>query len=566
MVTRRRFLQAGALLGAGSMLPWHTTSLPTLHAAPRRPAILTKFVDPLPIPPAWTSAQLAANGLVMATARHRFHRDLPETPTWGYGGATYLGPTIDAQRGTPVSFTARNRLGPHPLSIDTSLHGPNLPGVNDQTNPRVSLHLHGGYVEPQFDGYPEDTFVPGQEHLYTYPNDQQSGTIWYHDHALGITRLNVYAGLAGFYLVRDPVTEAGLPVGAPYEIPLAIQDKSFNADGTLFYPSPWEPEFFGDVAVVNGKAWPTHEVARGWYRLRLLNGSSSRVYHLRFSPSVPMYQIGSDTGMLNAPMKLSSIILAPGERADVMVDFSKVAAGKQIILENRKLPRFVVSPETVAIREIMRFVVTRYTGFQWALPKKPRPGNPVLQPGPGIRQRNLTLVEIMDMTTGAPMMALLNNRHWDTDEIERPSVGTVEQWNLINLTMDTHPIHLHLVQFQILNRQSFDAARYLWDVYGTDMLHHHLVGTGAMPYPSPDGYLKGKPITPDTYEGGWKDTIQAHPGMVTRILVPFGPNAAPGVPFGQNHRANPITGRYVWHCHILDHEDNEMMLPYEVVP
>jgi FtsP/CotA-like multicopper oxidase with cupredoxin domain len=144
-------------------------------------------------------------------------------------------------------------------------------------------------------------------------------------------------------------------------------------------------------------------------------------------------------------------------------------------------------------------------------------------------------------------------------------VDTLEQWNLINLTADTHPIHLHLVQFQLLNRQPINVGKYLLDVYGTDMLSPADIGKGRMPYPSVDGYLTGPARGPAAYERGWKDTIQAHPGMVTRILVPFGPGAALGVPFGQQHRRNPFTGEYVWHCHILDHEDNEMMLPYEVV-
>ena len=173
--------------------------------------------------------------------------------TYGYGGASYLGPTIEAQRGNPVVFVARNRLGLHPLGIDEALHGPDT--AVDQLFPRASLHLHGGYTEPGSDGYPEDTFTPGQDHVYRYANDQQAGSTWYHDHALGITRLNVYAGLAGFYLIRHASVEAGLPSGK-FEIPLAIQDKSFISDGgthQLSYPDPWEPEFFGDVVVVNGR-------------------------------------------------------------------------------------------------------------------------------------------------------------------------------------------------------------------------------------------------------------------------------------------------------------------------
>jgi spore coat protein A, manganese oxidase len=276
---RRSFLRMAGTVGAGLALPlrFGATAL-AQPAGTVDGGSLTRFVDPLPVPPTWQSAQLAARGLRMAPAEHRFHPELATTPTWGYGGATYLGPTIEARRGVPVTFTAYNDLGHHILGVDEELHGPDM--ADDQAHPRVSLHQHGGYVEPESDGYPEDTFVPGETHPYHYPHDQQSGTLWYHDHALGITRLNVYAGLAGFYLIRDPHERSlGLPP-APFEIPLAIQDKAFNADGTMHYPDPWEPEFFGDVALVNGAAWPYLDVRRGWYRLRLLNGSNARFYNL----------------------------------------------------------------------------------------------------------------------------------------------------------------------------------------------------------------------------------------------------------------------------------------------
>jgi FtsP/CotA-like multicopper oxidase with cupredoxin domain len=160
---------------------------------------------------------------------------------------------------------------------------------------------------------------------------------------------------------------------------------------------------------------------------------------------------------------------------------------------------------------------------------------------------------------------LLNAREWDTDDIERPRVNTLECWEIVNLTADTHPIHLHLVQFRVVDRQPFNVDAYMQDVFGVTELTNDEVETVTGSFPSPHDYLTGPPVGPTATEHGWKDTVQAHPGMVTRILVPFGPDAGPGVPFGQ-HVTTPFTGRYVWHCHILDHEDNEMMLPYEVVP
>jgi spore coat protein A, manganese oxidase len=567
-VSRRAFLKTGAAAAGALAVPWSGFRWALAEEMPP-PLIdggsLARFIDPLPIPPAWSTAQLAANGLTMAPGMHRFSSQLGETPTWGYGDGAYLGPTIEAIPGTPVEFVARNRLGPHLLTVDTELHGPNM--ADDAAAPRVSLHLHGGYTEPESDGYPEDTFLPGEDHPYRYENDQAAGTMWYHDHALGITRLNVYAGLAGLYPVRGEV-DAMLPFG-PYEIPLVIQDKSLHADpgnGTnpLAYPNPWEPEFFGDIAVVNGATWPYLQVDRGWYRLRLVNGSGSRIYHLSLDPSRPFLQIGTDTGYIGKPRNLKSLVLAPGERADLLVDFTRYPPGTTVRLVNLPLPAFVVSPEEVAISELVEFRVTKVRGWRGSAPSNLGGYLPLPQPAPSAR-RVVLLTEIMDPGSGEPVMALLNARPWETTDRERPVVDTLEEWEIVNLTADTHPIHLHLVQFQVHNRQPIDAERYLVDVFGTDELHPEHVGTGSRPFPPADAYLAGRPARPAAYEVGWKDTIQAHPGMVTRILVPFGPNAAPGVPFG-SRVPTPFTGEYVWHCHILDHEDNEMMLPYEVVP
>ena len=580
-LTRTDFVKASIAAGAGLALPLRTGALGAGTAAAAVGATtpvtlgLEPFVDALPVPPIWSGDELALRGLEMAESTHRFHRDLDPVPTWGYGGASYLGPTIHATVGEDVRFLARNRLGPHPLGVDTELHGPDM--ANDAEAPRVSLHLHGGYTCPHSDGYPEDTFTPGQDKMYHYFNAQQAGTTWYHDHALGITRLNVYAGLAGFYLMRDAAAEASLPGGA-FEIPIAIQDKTFGLAGdgslALHYPNPWEPEFFGDTAVVNGKAWPYLEVARGLYRFRLLNGSSSRIYNLFLEPGIPWFLIGTDTGFVERPVPLRNVVLAPGERADVVVDFQSRRAGDRVRLLNKPLPPHVVSPEEVAIPELVEFRVTGATGFRRGLPG--RLAAPVKLPDRGVPERTVLLVEIMDTETDEPVMALLNNRPWETDEIERPVVDTAEKWNIVNLTADTHPIHLHLVQFRALWRRGFDAERYLTDVFGTDMLTPADVGTGTRPFADPAPYFAGPARKPERWEDGWKDTIQAHPGTVTQILVPFGPGAFSGVPFGFQGRVTPMpghdcdhripfTGEYVWHCHILDHEDNEMMLPYEVV-
>jgi spore coat protein A, manganese oxidase len=580
-LTRRRFLMLAGATGAMMAFP---VRLPRLARAQAfiAPDDLVPFLDALPIPPVWSTGKLASTGLRMSASTHRFHSQMPgPTPTWGYGGASYLGPTIEARRGRPVTFVAYNDLTDgHLLEVDESLHGPDH--AHDQDHPRVSLHQHGGYVEPESDGYPEDTFVPGESHRYHYDNDQQAGTLWYHDHALGITRLNVYAGLAGFYLLRESDENGlGLPP-KPFEIPLAIQDRTFNADGSLYYPADWEPEFFGNLPVINGKVRPYLDVKRGWYRLRLLNGSGSRFYNLQVhdagGAALPLlHQIGTDTGRLehrtSVGTEQSPLVLAPGERADVLVDFGDMEPGAALYLadvgpgehglfvspaDEEEVPFFSGRPEDC----LMEFRMQHGRGFS-RTPAGVLRSSPIVPPGPVVVERNLTLVEIMDPDTDEPVMALLNNRLWDTTDIERPTVDTVEQWNLINLTEDSHPIHLHLVQFLLKNRQPIDAEAYLEAVYGTDMLTPDEVGEGERPYPSPDDYLTGEqPRPPWPSERGWKDTVQAHPGEVTRIIVPFGAGAGPDVPFGHN-----VThvGEYVWHCHILEHEDNEMMLPYEVV-
>jgi FtsP/CotA-like multicopper oxidase with cupredoxin domain len=209
----------------------------------------------------------------------------------------------------------------------------------------------------------------------------------------------------------------------------------------------------------------------------------------------------------------------------------------------------------IPLKQIMQFTVGSAIGFTGQTPTTLR-DTPIVPLTDPVRTRNVSLVEIMDEETGAPHVALLNNLEYMTDQIEMPVVDTVEQWNIINTTGDTHPIHLHLVQFQLLGRQKFHAEEYTEAVY-PEMDEH---GEGPYPVPSAESYVYGSMKAPDPNEAGWKDTVRANPGEITRILVPFGANAAPGVPFG-----NSFTGEYVWHCHILEHEDNEMMLRYEVV-
>lgn len=567
LLHRRDFLKlAGSSVAAGFFLSGRGFN--TNVFAQQTGAQLSKFTEQVPIPSVIDLTGGGSFNLAMEGSTHQFHASLPAAPTFGYGGASYLGPTFNVRRGKSISITASNDLGSHPLdfAIDDTLNGA-LDG--DRTAPRVSLHLHGGNTEAKSDGHPLDTFHVGAAKTYYYDNDQEASTLWYHDHAMGITRLNVMAGLAGFYLMRDE-RDTGLadnPIGLPsgqYEIPLVIQDRMFAADGSMAYPAgplqTWSPEFFGDVPVVNGKAFPNLNLRRGLYRFRLLNGSNARVYVLYLSNGATIYQIGGDGGLLNAPVPLKQLTLAPGERADVLIDFTKVPRGTRVVLKNNAPAPFPNGPRSpqlggVMIPDIMQFTVTASGGFSGKVPSVLR-NTPIQRLGQPVRVRNLSLVEIMDPATGNPLMARLNNLMFDTENIERPKVDTVEQWNIINTTGDMHPIHLHLVQFQVLSRQKFRVDKYAKINYS--MLD--MDSEGPYPVPSADKFAMGGARPPDANEMGWKDTVRANPGEITRIMVPFGANVGSAVPFGKS-----FTGDYVWHCHILEHEDNEMMLPYEVV-
>ena len=571
MTTRREFLKFAGAGAAGTLMMSGAPFLSKEFSLMGQVQRLSKFTEQLPIPPIIDARGGGVFPLAMGQSSHRFHEDLPLTTTWGYGGASYLGPTFEAMRNAPVTVQAANQLGTHPLdfAIDLNLHGT---VATDFTQPRASLHLHGGNTSPANDGHPEDTFMPGTSRPYFYNNNQEAANLWYHDHALGITRLNVYAGLAGAYWLRDqfdtgqPNNPIGLPTG-PYEIPLVIQDKIFDADGQLAYPlgefgSIWAPEFFGGVAVVNGKAFPNLNVGRGLYRFRMINGSNSRVYNLRLSNGQAMYVIGGDGGLLNAPVPITRLTIAPGERVDLLIDFSNHSPGTRITMTNNAATPFPNGPRSVRrggvpLKDVMQFTVSSSLGFQGAIPTMLRT-TPILPMTPS-RIRNVSLVEIMDPNTGVPLTALLNNLEWETDQIENPVVDTVEQWNIINTTGDTHPIHLHLVMFQVLGRQKFHVEEYL-EMFYPEIDDPETAGSGPYPAPSAEHFAYARQQRPDPFEGGWKDTVKANPGEITRILVPFGADAAPGVPFG-----NSFTGEYVWHCHILEHEDNEMMLPYEVV-
>jgi spore coat protein A len=502
---------------------------------------LTPFVDPLPIPgiakpsgvrpsPADATVKIPYYRVAMKQFESKIHRDLKPTRLWGYAGAsqapTSPGPTFETRSGQGLLVEWVNELpNEHFLPIDHNIHGAEA----DKPAVRTVVHLHGGKTPPDSDGYPESWFVPGKSAICHYPNRQDAAMLWYHDHALGINRLNVFAGLLGAFFVRDEFEDSlALPRGK-YEIPLVLYDRIFDLEGQLNYPvspdaqKPWVPEVFGDALLVNGKLFPYLEVEPRLYRFRVLNGANGRFLHLALADAHKLQQIGTDQGLLPAPMVLDRLYLAPGERADLVVDFSGLG-GTNVTLKNdlTAVLQFRVAKKGSAKKESK----TGAGASPALLPETLRPV-PKTAETAAAKTRSLTLVEVDDLKQ-RPLTMLLNNTHWSMPVTENPVLDSTEIWELINTTDDAHPIHLHLVRFQILDRRKFSVNDY-W-----------MKGTVR--------YM-GPAMPPDASEAGWKDTVRADPGMVTRIIVRF----------------EGYAGRYVWHCHILEHEDNEMMRPFDVI-
>ena len=573
------------------------------------------------------------------------------TTVWSYGSANHPGSfnypafTIEASWRKPVRVKWINQLVdangdylPHLLPVDQTLHWANPPGGPAGTDTHgtdpspytgpvpIVTHLHGGHSSEESDGYPEAWYLPTARNIpagfarsgsfyqqfraeaqrllgqawtpgsavFQYNNDQRAATMWYHDHTLGMTRSNVYAGPAGFYLLRGgPADAVGgrLPGPAPalgdpaglryYEIPIAIQDRSFNADGSLFYPdsraffegldpsqlqipfipeeacdgpsdiSPiFNPEFFGNTMVVNGKTWPFLEVEQRRYRLRFLNGCNSRFLLLELSNGLPFWQIGTEGGFLPAPLQLKRLLLGPAERADVIVDFTNVGVGTEIILQNLgpdepfgggEPPSDFDQADPDTTGQVMQFRVVPASGPDTSTPPNELvlPGIAALPAATNTRQVSLNEVDsetvlvstdadgniVLDCAGGEPfgpkeaLLGTLANgagvpRNWDDPITENPAIGATEVWELHNFTEDAHPIHIHEILFEVVNRQPFG----------------------------------GPSRPPEPWEAGArKDTVVAYPGEITRVKATFDRG-----------------GLFVWHCHIVEHEDHEMMRPYRI--
>ncbi|MRS12386.1 MAG: twin-arginine translocation signal domain-containing protein [Actinobacteria bacterium] len=592
---------------------------------------------------------------------------LPKTTVWGYGpvaAAAANAPmihnapslTIEARHGVPTRVKWINDLCdengahlPHLLPVDPTLHWANPQGKEAGRDTRpiftetpgaytgpvpIVTHVHGAVgVGDESDGYAEawylcDGPVVGYARngswydffaakakaelgvewgdgfaIFQYPNENRASTLWYHDHALGMTRLNVYAGPAGFFILRggddgdvsvkDSRTGAAavLPGPAPaegdsagiryYEVPIAIQDRAFNEDGSLFYPgdraffdeiagpfipepggfSPiWNPEFFGNTIMVNGATWPYLEVERRRYRFRFLNGCQSRFLVLDFGAidGARVWQIGNEGGFLSGPVSISSatgagrLVMGLAERADMIVDFTDVPEGEYVLKNvgpdepyRGGEPGADFEPaNSETTGQVMQFRVVAATGADDSTPPEFLALPPITALPAETVTRKLALVEVMGMGRDAEgeevegpaeaVLGIVNEdgeaepREWGSEVTENPEVGAVELWEIYNTTGDAHPMHVHETVFELVNRQPLA------------MQEEELI-TPLDPV--------GDPVGPLPHETGFKDTVIAYPGQVTRIRARFG-------------RA----GQFVWHCHIVEHEDNEMMRPFRIGP
>ena len=701
------FLAALALLAAG-LTPAIAQSLDPTSI----PKYASPLTIPPAMPKVLSTQQFDSYAIsVRQFKQQMLPQGLPKTTVWGYGSTFHPGTfntpafTIEAKVDKPVFVNWANELVdskgkflPHLLPVDATLHWANPPGGNmgkdrrppaDPTDPYwtdpyidanrrytgpvpIITHLHGAHVRPDSDGYPEAWYLPNAKNIpamyaqkgthydtvlptlrgsaiFKYSNDQRATTLWFHDHSLGMTRLNVYAGPTGFYLLRggadDVVTKVGgglakLPGPAPklndpkgaryYEIPLAIQDKSFNADGSLFFPADraffegllpsdfvapfffpdaactgpsdvapiWNPEFFGNAMVVNGKTWPFQNVEPRRYRFRLLNASDSRFLNLSLQAynkrgvalgEIPFYVIGTDGGFLpevvqvqtgtytilpgGAPTSFASpdqaLLIALAERMDVIVDFSALPPGtaKVRMLNTGPdepfggFPAPASNPDTTG--QVMEFRLVPL-----ASPDNSTPPQNLILPAPAVmppvnNTRKLSLneeesatVKVLTNPDGSwatPVQLACDNPDavpfgptaaklgtvdaggfpmpmpWMDPISENPAMGDTEVWEIYNFTADAHPIHVHMVQFEVINREQLATD--------TD-------GMSLQP-----AQLTGSVTDPEPWESGRKDTVIVYPGQLTRIRATF-----------------DIEGLFVWHCHILSHEDNEMMRPYHVGP
>jgi spore coat protein A len=534
---RRQILKAGLVGGASLLVPWQLKLNPAF--AGESPA-LDHFVDALPIPgvfkPTRTMGTTKYFDVQMAQVEQFLHKDMPPTTVWGYGddrlGVSTPGPSFVAHEGDNIVVNWINNLADDPdarhyLKIDPlALIHKDDRGIHGAEDSRKAVvHLHGGHIPAAVDGDPEATFKPGSNEIYNYPIRQQAATLWYHDHALGNTRLNVYMGLAGAFLIKDEnedvmMANGNLPV-PERDIPLVLQDRIVKGNGKLSYDRKFDDMFLGDVLMVNGKIWPYLNVQQRKYRFRVLNGSNSRAYTLELPDYRPFYQIGTDGGFLSHPVRLTELTLTPGERADIIIDFSQFKGGDDVVLMNTAPPLFGHPGEEKEkdITDVIQFRVqfgTKVVGDIDLLNDLPGGEIQPISQDNAIT-RDFKLEDVPDPDLGSKW--LINGKGYD-EITEKIKPGAVEIWNFINKSSHLHPMHLHLVQFQVLSR------------------HKKVEG----------GYID---IGVDDNEMGWKDTVRVAGKEIVSVIAKFPDDRS-------------LDGNYPYHCHILEHEDHEMMRQFSL--
>ncbi|KAK4804353.1 hypothetical protein SAY86_004170 [Trapa natans] len=566
-----------AMFGCGaSRAPPPVTEASLLKTA----SSLKKFVDKLPMLPKIYGYKMQNGKRIpgsltvgMYAKKWKFHRDLPPTTVFAYGTsaatATVPGPTIETIQGVPTTLTWLNFLPEsHILPWD-----PTIPtAIPKQGGVPTVVHLHGGVHPPEYDGSAFAWFTANfrekgsfwTRKTYTYPNVQHAGNLWYHDHALGLTRINLLAGLIGAYVIRDPALDAklNLPSGLEFDQHLFVFDRSFNKDGSLYmnytgnnpiiHPQ-WQPEYFGDAIVVNGKAWPYLNVQRRKYRFRIVNAANARYFRFSLTNGLSFTMVGADTSYLPHPVNTDSILMAPSEIADVIIDFSATNAKESVLENNAPYPYPTGTNVNSLNKVIMKFIIA---------PGKSNPPDtssvpPVLMVYPpaiapkGAVKRYIVMYEYQ--AAGGPTHLYINGKRLEDPATETPKSGTTEVWEVINLTGDDHPLHLHLASFQaikvqeIVDLSTFTACM----AQKNDSLKCNV-----------NSHVKGKLINIPEYERTWKHTVKITPGYQTTIVVKFNlvDNDAP-YPFDASTEPG-----YVYHCHILDHEDNAMIRPLKLLP
>ncbi|CAO2174444.1 unnamed protein product [Urochloa humidicola] len=575
---------AAAVLGGGGAL-----------LNPRR---LEKFVDDLPDMPRLRGYGVTDGGALVAgnltigmyDTTWKFHRDLPATRVFAYGtsreAATVPGPTIEAMRGVPTHVTWANHLpARHFLPWDPTIPTAAAPGAHGGV-PTV-VHLHGGVQHSSSDGHSLAWFTAGLAATgprfspphYAYPNQQPPGNLWYHDHAMGLTRVNILAGLMGAYRVVSPGEEGplNLPSGEALDRNLVLFDRDFRAhDGALFMNATgnnpdvhpqWQPEYFGSVVVVNGKAWPYLRVRRRRYRFRILNASNARFFRLSLSGGLRFVHVGSDSVYLAKPVSTRKFLLAPSEIADVVIDFAKSSAGAAVLSDDAPAP-YPGDPGDKAVTvEVMKFLIEDSAAAATEPADTSSVPSALMRhyPKPNAREaaatRRITMYEYTKNGTDEPTHLYLNARSYMDPVTETPREGTSEVWEVINLTDDNHPLHVHLAVFSVLEQRSLRRV----DEFRDCMMRQNDAAACGL-----GRHLAGgrKHVVP-RQERGWKNVFKVRPSAVTRILVRFKPLEADDAASPEEESRFPFdvtTGPgYVYHCHILDHEDNEMMRPMKIV-